>query len=404
MATKHISQINLDNIDYQIKDANARNLITELDAKIQELESLKRDDYVYTAANQALTNKTYNGYTLKDAAGHGVDNTPTANSENLVKSGALYTKFTEINNELNEINNKKHALADDVDGEALRSQAVSISRPANILTAAGNMPLCTEQIFFNGSDGVSAGGPVDYILVNAKKGDNHRTILDCYDLQTGDHYINGCMRAETDSTATDANVWTGWRLQPSPSNTYTKTEVNNLIDQIPDSFTITPTLEGDDVINLTGAEGTNGFSLNAKHAKVNLPNGYTSGNSITSISGYGANQTIKIPQITVNDYGHVTAAADEEITITMPSAPTFSGDDIITFSTSSNANGVSYAASHAQNLSGGFTHGNLNTNFTIPYLTVDNYGHITNVETGQQFIITPSLPNTVYNGAICIVY
>jgi hypothetical protein len=74
------------------------------------------------------------------------------------------------------------------------------------------MPIRTVQLFFNGSDGVSAGGPVNYIIVNAKKGDNHRTILDCYDLQTGDHYINGCMRAETDSTATDANIWTGWIL------------------------------------------------------------------------------------------------------------------------------------------------------------------------------------------------
>lgn len=165
MATKYLSQVSLDDINYQIKDTEARNLIAE-------------------------------------------------------------------------INKKKHALSDTIDGEALRSKAVSITRPANILTAAASMPIRTEQIFFNGSDGVSAGGPVNYILVNAKKGDNHRTILDCYDLQTGDHYINGCMRAEANSTADGANVWTGWKLQPSPNNTYTKTEVNQILAQTSGIFTI----------------------------------------------------------------------------------------------------------------------------------------------------------------------
>jgi hypothetical protein len=68
----------------------------------------------------------------------------------------------------------------------------------------------TEEFWFLGGDGIASGAPVNYVMINAKKGDNHRTLLDCYDLNTGDHYINGCMRAETGSSVAGANDWTGW--------------------------------------------------------------------------------------------------------------------------------------------------------------------------------------------------
>ena len=46
--------------------------------------------------------------------------------------------------------------------------------------------------------------------------------------------------------------------------------------------------------------------------------GYTSGNQTTAI-GKGESKTIKIPQLTIDKYGHVTTAADEDVTITIPS-------------------------------------------------------------------------------------
>ena len=87
------------------------------------------------------------------------------------------------------------------------------------------------------------------------------------------------------------------------------------------SFTISATATDDDVVVLTGTNGTNGVTYDAKHAKKGPSNGYTSGNSTTSISGSGASKTIKIPQLTVDVYGHVTAASDESVTITMPTLP-----------------------------------------------------------------------------------
>lgn len=91
---------------------------------------------------------------------------------------------------------------------------------------------------------------------------------------------------------------------------------------IPTSFTIAATATDDDVVILTGTNGSNKVTFDAKHAKKGPTSGYTSANSTTSISGYGDSKTIKIPQITVDAYGHVTAAADENVTITMPSAQT----------------------------------------------------------------------------------
>lgn len=94
------------------------------------------------------------------------------------------------------------------------------------------------------------------------------------------------------------------------------------------SFTITASATDDDVVVLSGTNGSNKVTYDAKHrkqfgetTKVGADK-YVSNNGTTSISGYGASGTIKIPQITVNEYGHVTAATDESVTITMPSAQT----------------------------------------------------------------------------------
>lgn len=88
------------------------------------------------------------------------------------------------------------------------------------------------------------------------------------------------------------------------------------------TFSISASATDDDVVILTGTAGTNGVSYDAKHAKKGPSAGYTSGNTTTSISGSGGSGTIKIPQLTVDAYGHVTAAADESVTITLPTIPT----------------------------------------------------------------------------------
>lgn len=87
---------------------------------------------------------------------------------------------------------------------------------------------------------------------------------------------------------------------------------------MPDIGTVTD----DNIVNITVAPDDSGNNINvsASHANVFGTNKtYASANTTTSISGPGGTGTIKIPQISVNSQGHVTAAADEEVTITMPS-------------------------------------------------------------------------------------
>lgn len=87
--------------------------------------------------------------------------------------------------------------------------------------------------------------------------------------------------------------------------------------------TITATATDDDVVVLTGASGSNGVSFDAKHAKKGPTGGATKGPAAdVSVSGYGDSKTIKVPKITVDEYGHATGLTEQTLTITMPSAQT----------------------------------------------------------------------------------
>ena len=110
------------------------------------------------------------------------------------------------------------------------------------------------------------------------------------------------------------------------------------------SFTITATAKDDDIVILSGTDGTNAVTYSASHAEKGPKSGYSSGNTTTSISGYGSSGTIKIPQITVDKYGHVTTATDESITITMPDKQT-----IPTLSDLGGISGISIASANKDN-------------------------------------------------------
>ena len=94
--------------------------------------------------------------------------------------------------------------------------------------------------------------------------------------------------------------------------------------ELPTDFGVTSIITTDDnVVELTPITATDGaVTINGTHAKKGPTNGYTSGNTTTSV-GTGTN-SIQIPQLTVDEYGHVTAASDETISITIPAAPEYS--------------------------------------------------------------------------------
>lgn len=87
--------------------------------------------------------------------------------------------------------------------------------------------------------------------------------------------------------------------------------------------TITAKATDDDVVVLTGTSGSNGVTFDAKHAKKGPTGGATKGATAdVTVSGYGASKTIKVPKVTVDEYGHTTGLTEQTLTITMPSAQT----------------------------------------------------------------------------------
>lgn len=84
---------------------------------------------------------------------------------------------------------------------------------------------------------------------------------------------------------------------------------------------ITASASDDGIVFLSGTNGENKVTYRATHAPKGPSSEYTTGDSTTQISGSNGKGTIKIPQLTVDTYGHVTAAADESISIIMPKIP-----------------------------------------------------------------------------------
>ena len=87
--------------------------------------------------------------------------------------------------------------------------------------------------------------------------------------------------------------------------------------------TITATATDDDVVVLTGTSGSNGVTYDAKHAKK----GPAAGNTVkgptedVTVSGSGATGSIKVPKVTVDEYGHTTGLTEQTLSITMPTLP-----------------------------------------------------------------------------------
>lgn len=105
---------------------------------------------------------------------------------------------------------------------ATLANGLSIPRiTTSVLQTACDIGVNTEHAFFAGSDGVTFDCPARYCIVKIQKGDNHRTLLDCYHLETGDHYINGSTNAQGSK---DTVAWTGWVKQPTRAEVDAVTE------------------------------------------------------------------------------------------------------------------------------------------------------------------------------------
>lgn len=83
----------------------------------------------------------------------------------------------------------------------------------------------------------------------------------------------------------------------------------------------------DDVVIGTPEAATDGnVTIDIKHAKKGPTGGATKGATAdVTVSGYSDTKTIKVPKVTVDEYGHTTGLTEQTLTITMPAQQDLSG-------------------------------------------------------------------------------
>lgn len=213
------------------------------------------------------------------------DNSPTQNSDNPVKSGGVYTALT------------SKANTSDIGTAAAKNFTTSVTSGSNdlvtsgaVYTAIDNLP---EPMVFKGSLGT--GGTITALPVNgtATVGDTYKVITagtyDSKAAKVGDTFI--CL-----TKTSSANTW---ELIPSgdePSGTVTSVTIK-----------ATSPIAIDSSSAITSS-GTRTLS----HANSGATAG-SYGDSGNQTPGYGS--TFKVPYVTVNATGHVTAISEHTVKI-----------------------------------------------------------------------------------------
>ena len=131
--------------------------------------------------------------------------------------------------------------------------------------------------------------------------------------------------------------------------------------------------------------------------ETKLAGGFTGGATAGSATAAGSTVTIKVPKLTVNEYGHVTGASDVSYTITIPEAAAVN-DGALTLKaggglsatqkefTANDADNVTFEVSHGAKPTTGNAHTTTaGTGRTyVTKVDVDSYGHIAKVYTATE--------------------
>jgi hypothetical protein len=155
--------------------------------------------------------------------------------------------------------------------------------------------------------------PETYCICNIKKGDNHRTLIDCYSLVNGKHWINGNQKAST----TNPNTWTGWTLQENVSASHKHTVEHTPTGSIVDA-SLTPS--GSVASTFAGTKSTHGhgfsgeahnhtFSGSAVTSEVS-PNNSTNRSTIYSITGLGTLPSASLDKGTLPSIEYTAPSSD----------------------------------------------------------------------------------------------
>lgn len=231
---------------------------------------------------------------------------PTANvTSNLVATNSATGTSTNTSASTNTTTYLNHVEGSNVNNsiQIKGTDQISVSAVNDVITIDHTTPGTGAALSLTAGAGLtpSHGGTFDVITGISKDTNGHIT---------GATKQTVTLPADNNTTYSFSGGTNKVTVTPSNGTAYDVT--------ITPSLTVSATATDDDVVILSGTAGTNGVTFDAKHAQKGPSSGYTSGNTTTSISGSGDSKTIKIPQITVDKYGHVTAASDESVSITLP--------------------------------------------------------------------------------------
>lgn len=213
------------------------------------------------------------------------DNSPTQNSDNPVKSGGVYTALA------------SKANTSDIGTAAAKNFTTSVTNGSNdlvtsgaVYTAIDNLP---EPMVFKGSLGT--GGTITALPVNGTA-----TVGDTYKVITAGTYASKAAKVgDTFICLTKTSSANTWELIPSgdePSGTVTSVTLKATSPIAIDSSSAITT------------SGTRTLS----HANSGATAG-SYGDSGNQTPGYGS--TFKVPYVTINATGHVTAISEHTVKI-----------------------------------------------------------------------------------------
>ena len=259
-----------------------------------------------------------------------------------------------------------------------------------------------DALTYKGTLGTATGATTSTLPAHPGNGDTYKVITAGeyagYDCKVGDLLI--ATGTETDGAIASPS-WTLVANGDDTDTTYTFSVADNAIKVLPKGGTLTTiaTIEGGNVLTAS----TNGTTIKLDHDTSGVATGtYGQASAVTATAG----QSITIPKITVDKYGHITSATG--ISVKLPAAASLktntataglkfnagsgsdyeiavSGGTAITTTASTSAITISHAnVTHTTTANGGTDGQALSAEGTfdvVSAVAVNDQGHVTNVTT-----------------------
>ena len=253
------------------------------------------------------------------------------------------------------------------------------------------LPLDANSVFATLAEAQSyVAGTNDKVLANAYPG---QVLAVVTDEETVIYYVDAKMTLQALANAADLKA-------------YTDEQIEELRKEIPTEVGVMSVkVTDDDVIIGTPVDATTGdVTIDLKHAKVGPADGYTGTQEGAIVDAFGESMTIKVPKLTVDEYGHTNAAEEIEYKISLPTPEAATntvttaeaGNDGVTVEDTATDGNHHYVISHKEGTELTVEEGTGRTYVTE--VVTDDYGHITGVKTATETVVDTNTAHTHVDG------